>query len=54
MAVLWEALQAADLDRCRHLLPTIELRSQTPIEELEEDWGNWRGGEPQRKTNSIY
>ena len=43
MAVLCEALPAADWDRCRCLQPTIGLRLGTPIEELGEGLKELKG-----------
>jgi hypothetical protein len=35
MAVLWEALAATDLNKCKYLQSAIELKSGTNTEELE-------------------
>ena len=43
MAVLCEALPAADWDRCIYLQPTIGLRSGIPMEEWEEELKGLKG-----------
>jgi hypothetical protein len=43
IGVLWEALPAADWDRCRYLQPSIGLRLGTSVEELREGLKELKG-----------
>jgi hypothetical protein len=54
MAVLWEALSAADWDRCRYLQPTIGLRSGMTMKELGEGLKELKGiGTPYEESTQY-
>ena len=55
--VLWDAIPTTEWDRCRCIYPTTRLRSETYMEELGEEWRDWRGwqhGRPTVSTNVYH